>query len=137
MGAASKCCNFTLPFIVSKYVTHYTFWKAWRWLYATNEHRCYKHALSQLSELFIYYSTISFSHFVLCQFTSGRIISSFCINISANCMTALVNHVIIQNDVAGFFEVNISKLPSRFPPASTVCTAIGKESNPVMKKSSK
>ena len=28
-----------------------------------------------------------------------------------------------MNDVAGFFEVNISKLPSRIPPDSTVLTA--------------
>ena len=36
-----------------------------------------------------------FVFLVLCQFTSGWIISSFHVNILTNCMIALVNHVII------------------------------------------
>ena len=36
-----------------------------------------------------------FVFLVLCQFTSGWIISSFNVNILTNCMIALVNHVII------------------------------------------
>ena len=50
-------------------------------------------------------------------------------------MTAFVNHVIILVQTVrtmGFFNVNISKLPSQFPPASTASTATVNGAGPLV-----
>ena len=36
-----------------------------------------------------------------------------------------------QNNVADFFKVNISKLPSRFLPVSTACTTMVNDAGPM------
>ena len=51
-------------------------------------------------------------------------------------MTALVNHVIIlvktvRTMLLAFFEVNNSKLPSRFQPASTARTTMVNDMGPM------
>ena len=72
--------KFTFPFIVPKYVTRYTFGKLYDWPIRihVNERAGYMQLMRNHRYCHL------FSHFVLCQFTLGWIISSFCTNISAN-----------------------------------------------------
>ena len=129
--------KFIFPFIVSKYVTGYTFGKLYDWpiihmkervgyMQRMRDHRYNTCCLGRLSNLLIRHFVFSLrsvsvhfrpDYFKLPSQYFGKLNNSIC----ESCYYTSSDS---YNDAAGFFEVNISKLPSQFLPVSTARTTM-------------